>query len=84
MTVSNEFTRDPLTGEQYTGLCLDPADLCVAKLCAGREKDRAFVDAVFRAHLVDRSTVRERLQNMPPQHIKVAVAVLAEQARHTH
>lgn len=28
--VSNEFTQDPVTGKQYTGLCLDPADLCVA------------------------------------------------------
>ena len=28
-------TKDAVTGKQYTGLCLDPADLCVAKLCAG-------------------------------------------------
>lgn len=84
VTVSNEFTRNPLTGEQYTGLCLDPADLCVAKLCAGREKDRAFVDALFQANLVDRCTVLGRLQNMPPEHAKVAATVMAEQARYTH
>lgn len=28
--VRNESTKDPVTGKQYTGLCLDPADLCVA------------------------------------------------------
>lgn len=51
--VSNESTKDPVTGQQYIGLCLDPADLCVAKLCAGREKDRAFVTALKNAFGVD-------------------------------
>lgn len=82
--VSNEFTQDPLTAKQYTGLCLDPADLCVAKLCAGREKDRAFVAALFQARLVDRATVVERLRNLPPEHTDIAAAVLAEQTRHMH
>lgn len=49
VVVSNQSTKDPVTGKQYTGLCLDPADLCVAKLCAGREKDRAFVAALLTA-----------------------------------
>lgn len=84
VTVSNEFTQDPLTAKQYTGLCLDPADLCVAKLCAGREKDRAFVAALFQAHLVDRTTVLERLLKMPPEHADRAATVFAEQTRHTH
>jgi hypothetical protein len=35
-----------ISGEpQYTGWCLDKEDLCVAKLCALREKDRNFVAA---------------------------------------
>jgi len=83
VAISNEFTKDPVTGKQYAGLCLDPADLCVAKLCAGREKDRAFVAALFQAHLVDRAVVWERLQNMPPEHAEVAAAVLAELTGHT-
>jgi hypothetical protein len=36
-----------------TGLCLDPHDLCLAKLFAHREKDLAFVGALINAGLVD-------------------------------
>ncbi|MFT4297206.1 MAG: hypothetical protein QM582_17530 [Micropruina sp.] len=78
VVVRNEFTKDPVTGKQYSGLCLDPADLCVAKLCAGREKDRAFVAALFDADLVDRDLVRTRLVQMPAEHSDVAAIVLAE------
>lgn len=81
VVVRNEFTRDPITSRQYTGLCLDPADLCVAKLCAGREKDRAFVAALVGARLVDRDVVRQRLVQMPPEHAEVAAIVLAEHFR---
>lgn len=45
---------------QYTGRCLDTEDLCVAKLCAFREKDRNFVAAVIRSALVDRGTILAR------------------------
>lgn len=83
VAVSNEFTKDPVSGKQYTGLCLDPADLCVAKLCAGREKDRAFVAALLDAHLVDSDVLRERLGHMPPEHTDIAAIVLAEQVRQT-
>jgi len=76
--VRNEFTRDAVTGRQYAGLCLDPVDLCVAKLCAGREKDRAFVAALFEAQLVHREAVRAHLEQMPIEHAAVAAAVLAE------
>ena len=76
--VSNEFTRNPVTGQQYSGLCLDPADLCVAKLCAGRDKDRAFVMALFCAGLVRRESVQARLHDVPAEHGDAARAVLAE------
>lgn len=33
--------------------CLEPNDLCIAKLVAGREKDIDFVTALIRANLVD-------------------------------
>lgn len=78
VVVSNESTKDPVTGKQYAGLCLDPADLCVAKLCAGREKDRAFVAALFQARLVDRDLVWSRLGQMSDEHAEVAAVVLAE------
>lgn len=81
VVVSNEFTRNPVTGRQHAGLCLEAADLCVAKLCAGREKDRAFVAALFSADLVNSEVVRQRLENMPPEHSVIAAVVLAEHFR---
>jgi hypothetical protein len=44
-----------------TALCLDLADLAVAKLCAGREKDIAWLRAAFGASLLTRALVEERL-----------------------
>jgi hypothetical protein len=50
------------TGQpQFTGWCLDKEDLCVAKLCAFREKDRNFVAALLEAGLVDAGVILERL-----------------------
>ena len=46
-----------------TALCMEPHDLCVAKLLAGREKDIAFVRALLAAGLVDRSTILARLDD---------------------
>ena len=45
----------------YTGLCLDPYDLCVSKLIACREKDLEYVKAVLSAELLDLSVLRNRL-----------------------
>lgn len=81
VVVSNELAKNPVTGKLYAGLCLDPANLCMAKLCAGREKDRAFVAAFFGADLVDREAVRQRLGNMPPEHVEIAAVGLAEHPR---
>jgi hypothetical protein len=38
--VQNVNTAAPAGQPQFTGWCLDKEDLCVAKLCAFREKDR--------------------------------------------
>jgi len=70
--VCNDDTTDILDGFRYTGWCLDPADCCVAKLCAGRPKDRAYVFALLDAGLVDRDLVARRLKEVPdvPAHKK--------------
>ena len=47
--VQNRGTVNIVTGERYLGLCLEPHDLCVAKLCALRAKDRRFVAALLDA-----------------------------------
>ncbi len=66
--VQNANTAAPGGGPQYTGWCLDKEDLCVAKLCAFREKDRNFVAAVIRSALVDRDTILARLTAIDQRH----------------
>lgn len=51
--VQNVNTAAPAGQPQFTGWCLDKEDLCVAKLCAFREKDRNFVAALLEARLVN-------------------------------
>jgi hypothetical protein len=59
--VQNANTAGPTGEPQFTGWCLDKEDLCVAKLCAFREKDRNFVAALLHADLVDLQTILTRL-----------------------
>lgn len=44
------------------GYCLEPHDLAVSKLVAGREKDLAFVEAMLRHLPVEPSVLKARLQ----------------------
>ncbi len=53
--IRNENTRGA------TGWCLEVHDLAVSKLVAGREKDLAFVAALFRHGLARPELIRERL-----------------------
>lgn len=43
------------------GLCLDPHDMAISKLVAGREKDLDFVGTILRLDLLDVQQLRERL-----------------------
>jgi len=45
----------------YTGICLDPYDLCVSKLIACRDKDIAYVKALLNTGLLDINELRARL-----------------------
>jgi hypothetical protein len=63
--VENENTAGPAGEPRFTGWCLEKHDLCVAKLCALREKDRNFVAALLDAHLVDGSIIHRRLGEIP-------------------
>ncbi len=62
--VQNANTAAPAGQPQFTGWCLDKEDLCVAKLCAFREKDRNFVAALLEARLVDAGVIHERLPSV--------------------
>jgi hypothetical protein len=67
-----------LSGQpQYIGWCLDKEDLCVAKLCALREKDRNFVGALLDAGLIDAEIITRRLAEVPAQHRSAADGALA-------
>ena len=54
------------------GWCLDPHDLCAAKLIAGREKDLAFVEAAVVHRLIDPVLVDERLVDIDDLRVKMA------------
>ncbi|XAS68558.1 DUF6036 family nucleotidyltransferase [Micrococcaceae bacterium Sec5.7] len=56
VSVRNENTRNS------TGLCLDPYDLCAAKLIAARPKDHAFVLALIEARLIDPVQLAARIE----------------------
>lgn len=47
------------------GLCLEPGDLAVSKLAAGRDKDLAYVRVLLRERLVAPDVVRARLGEIP-------------------
>lgn len=64
--VQNANTAAPGTDHEFTGWCLDKEDLCVAKLCALRDKDKNFVGALLDADMVDPETIAQRLPTVPP------------------
>jgi len=63
--VQNANTTELTGRRQFTGWCLDKEDLCVAKLCAFREKDQNFVSELLRAGLVDSGVIAMRLATVP-------------------
>ncbi|MDQ0634399.1 hypothetical protein QFZ40_002308 [Arthrobacter pascens] len=53
-----------------TGLCLEPHDLCVAKLIAGRPKDHLFVGAVLKHGMVSAEVICDRLQTVENDNLR--------------
>ena len=53
-----------------TGYCLSPEDLCVAKLCANRDKDREFLGALPDTEIVDPYDIMNFLDPLNIQHEK--------------
>lgn len=67
--VQNANTAAPNGEPLFTGWCLERHDLCVAKLCAMREKDRNFVAALLGADLVSGTVIAQRLDEIPSSHM---------------
>lgn len=66
--LANENTRGA------TGWCMEPHDLVLAKLAAGREKDVEFARALLQHGLVDAHLLVERLAQLPvrePQRVAI-------------
>jgi hypothetical protein len=61
------------------GLCLDPYDLCAAKLCAHREKDTRYVNSLLSGGIIERHILVERIEMIEGhEHDKrIALALLA-------
>jgi hypothetical protein len=66
--VQNANTAAPSGEPRFIGWCLDKEDLCVAKLCALREKDQNFVDALIATDLVDPYLIATRLATVPKRY----------------
>ena len=75
--VQNANTAAPSGEPQFTGWCLDKEDLCVAKLCALREKDRNFVAALLDTRMVEADVIVQRLATLPEQHRAAAERAVA-------
>ena len=48
----------------YVGRCMEPNDLVLSKLGAGREKDLDFAQAAARLNLIDQEILLERLKTV--------------------
>lgn len=81
--VQNENTAAPSGEPQYIGWCLDKEDLCVAKLCALREKDQNFVQALIAADLVDPQVIASRLVTVPEPYRRASQRAAAWLAHRT-
>lgn len=57
--IRNDNTR------QVTARCLDPHDLAVSKLVAGREKDLEFLTELIRNRLLDEEIIFQRIDTLP-------------------
>lgn len=51
----------PVRVKKYTGWCMDPVDLVLSKIGAGREKDMQFVKEIALLNLLDRKTILDRV-----------------------
>lgn len=69
---------DPSSGA--TGWCLDPHDLAVAKMIAGRPKDLDFVRILIEERLIDPLVVRDGLSSVGDDRTAVALTRLAPMA----
>jgi hypothetical protein len=54
--------------EPAEAFCLDPHDLVVSKIVAGREKDITFAQALIRSDLVDVGVLLDRAELLPKPH----------------
>ena len=59
-----QFRTIDLRIDVYVGRCMEPNDLVLSKLGAGREKDLDFAQAAARLNLIDQEILLERLKTV--------------------
>lgn len=67
----------PLVNENTrgrTGLCLDPHDLCAAKILVLREKDKIFVDALIVSGHISEEVLLQRLTTINDERASLAIS----------
>jgi hypothetical protein len=57
---------------EVAGLCLEPHDLCAAKLARGDAKDHEYVAALIRARLVGAHEIAERVRSIDDDRLSLA------------
>lgn len=67
--------------EGAIGWCLEPHNLAVSKLVAGREKDLSFVASLLRNRMVAMTLIRERLARVPGLADEIKQNAIARLAR---
>lgn len=61
--------------------CLDPHDLAISKLAAGREKDLAFVGAMLRLKMVRTGRLQELIQLLGDSELRAQIGDALEICR---
>lgn len=74
-----EVPRRAVSDVQAVALCLEPHDLVLAKLAAGRSRDWDFAREALAAGLVDPAVLRSRAGDLPvdPERLAAVVSGLA-------
>ena len=62
------------------GSCLDPHDLCAAKLVRGETKDLEFVDALVGASLIDPASLVRICKKLPVSEVRRDITIKRAQA----
>jgi hypothetical protein len=82
----NRLVHLKLEQQELKVYCLEPHDLAIAKLAAGREKDQVFICALLRMDLLKAETLALRLKEtkVPPERMRAMEHLLGKLLRQSN